>query len=113
MSTLGYLKQVICEVTLHFGSSTTRVLKSEGTLNNRVEQATAGTNIIRRGSSSPVHLPSCLPHARLWPGVLPLHSSSPCPYLSLWVSPSQRWSLLRPQQSALHPWLWAGSAQSF
>jgi len=45
MSTLGYLKQVICEVTLHFGSNTDRVLKSEGTLNNRVEQATAGTKI--------------------------------------------------------------------
>jgi len=45
MSTLGYLKQVICEVTLHFGSSTNRVLKSEGTMNNRVEQATAETRI--------------------------------------------------------------------
>jgi hypothetical protein len=37
MSTLGYLKQVICEITLHFGSSTNRVLKSEWTMNNRVE----------------------------------------------------------------------------
>jgi len=37
MSTLGYLKQVICEVTLHFGSSTNRVLKSEGTMNQRVD----------------------------------------------------------------------------
>ena len=45
MSTLGYLKQVICEVTLHFGSNTDRVLKSEGTLNNRVEEATARTKI--------------------------------------------------------------------
>jgi len=40
MSTLGYLKQVICEVTPHFGSSTNRVLKSKGTMTNRVEQAT-------------------------------------------------------------------------
>ena len=40
MSTPGYLNQVICEVTLHFGSSTNRVLKSRGTMTNRVEQAT-------------------------------------------------------------------------
>ncbi len=40
MSTLGYLKQVICEVTPHFGSSTNRVLKSRGTMTNRVERAT-------------------------------------------------------------------------
>jgi len=43
MSTLGYLKQVICEVTPHFGSSTNRVLKSGWTMNNRVEHATART----------------------------------------------------------------------
>jgi len=30
MGTLGYLKQVICEITLHFGSSTNRVLKADG-----------------------------------------------------------------------------------
>lgn len=40
MSTLGYLNQVICEVTLHFGSKTTGVLKSRGTMNNRVDEAT-------------------------------------------------------------------------
>jgi hypothetical protein len=40
MSTLGYLRQVICEITLHFGSSTNRVLKSGGTMTERVEQAT-------------------------------------------------------------------------
>jgi len=43
MSTLGYLNQVICEVTLHFGSKTTGVLKSRGTMNNRVEEATTRT----------------------------------------------------------------------
>jgi hypothetical protein len=40
MSTPGYLKQVICEITLHFGSSTNRVLKSGRTMTERVEQAT-------------------------------------------------------------------------
>ena len=39
MNTLGYLNQVICEVTLHFGSKTTGVLKSGGTMNNRVDLA--------------------------------------------------------------------------
>jgi hypothetical protein len=45
MGSLGYLKQVISEVTMHFGSSTDGVLKSGWTMNNRVRQATARTKL--------------------------------------------------------------------
>jgi hypothetical protein len=45
MGILGYLPQVICEITLHFGSKTIGVLRTGGPVTKRVEEATAGTEI--------------------------------------------------------------------
>ena len=41
MGSFGYLPQVICEATLHFGSKTLGVLRIEGAMAERVEEATA------------------------------------------------------------------------
>ena len=45
MGMFGYLPQVICEVTLHFGSKTIGVLRIGRAMAERVEEATDETQI--------------------------------------------------------------------
>ncbi|MCU1255874.1 MAG: hypothetical protein JWM83_2173 [Candidatus Angelobacter sp.] len=45
MGSSGYLPQVICEVTPHFGSKTIGVLRIGGPVTKRVKEAIAGTEL--------------------------------------------------------------------
>jgi hypothetical protein len=45
MGILGYLPQVICEITLHFGSKTMGVLRNGWAMAGRVKEETGQTKI--------------------------------------------------------------------